>query len=720
MNRLLITTSAVRALGSWAQWAERHCCEVADSPGMCCYGPGYLTWGVQSNWNYVAAMATLSVQPNVSDAALWRARALAALRFALVTHVTGNRYCPDGKKWGHSWISMLGIERAMHGIFCLKNALTPEDQSALRRVLTSEANWLLHEAQRGKQIGVVAGKWNSSGRNAPESNIWSGCLLWRVARMYPDEVWAPAWADLAHDYLINGVSIDADAESDTPLAGKPIRARHVGANFFPHFALDHHGYLNVGYMAICVSNAAMLHFDMRRSGFELPASLDHHQADLWKTLRRMIFSDGRLARIGGDTRVRYAYCQDYLLPALLYAADRFQDPYALGLAERQVAWIMREAETNMDGSFYGARLAHLRDTNPHYYTRLESDRAVVLAMLLNYLPLVSVPPSPRTAFDESAAGDWLEEGHGAALSRCPSRLASFSWRAFGLGQALCLPPGDSSLAEWSRNLCPVVRFLGDDESGRSPHRRLIQQRLQPIVGGFVTCGSIMEGVDVAIDEGASCTDQAVTRLAFAALPDGHTCVALQYVVCATDRIGVLVELKGLHLNIPNDIFNESRRVIRSASGKQDLMAPAKQNEIVRVAGKWINIDESLGVVMLYGSDTLCIDRAAERRGGKYKSLHVEEVCSGVYRGLMRTRPGEVLVDIGCAVLSNVDAAGTSAFAVRRLNLAAPFLRGVCVNGFDGKTYAVIANFGADDAETEVFGTLMGVPAGTAIMETAEK
>ena len=52
--------------------------------------------------------------------------------------------------------------------------------------------------------------------------------------------------------------------------GKPVREWHVGANFFPNYALDHHGYLNVGYMVICVCNAAMLHFDCRLPGCHGP------------------------------------------------------------------------------------------------------------------------------------------------------------------------------------------------------------------------------------------------------------------------------------------------------------------------------------------------------------------------------------------------------------------------------------------------------------------
>ncbi len=704
----------------WATWAERHVHPHHSEPVLSGYGPGYLHWGVQSNWNYLAAMATLAATPGVRDGERWRRRSLGALRLALATHVTGDRTCGDGRQWGDTWISMLGIERAMHGVVHLEEAMEDTDRDALRRVLVAEANWLLREGSRGRFSGVVAGKWASDGRNNPESNIWSGTLLWRVACSYPDEPNASAWRDLAHDYLINGVSIERDAEYDTRVAGRAISDRYQGANFFPNYALDHHGYLNVGYMAICASNAAILHFDAKRARSARPESLDHHQRDLWNVLKRMVFADGRLARIGGDSRVRYAYCQEYLLPALLYAADRFGDGHALELAERQLALVRCEADANGDGSFYGTRLASLREGNPHYFTRLESDRAIVLAMLINYLPLVDVPSPAPLPFEEAVAGDWFEQEHGAVMTRSPRRFASFSWRARELGQGLCLPSKDSSLAEWSRNLCPVIRFLGDTDRTGTAHRRLLHSTVTPVAGGFVTFGEIMEGVDVGIDEGARCTDQAITQLAFAALPDDRTCVVLQRVVCATDRTGYVAEVKGLHLNIPNDLFNDGVRTVSSAEGDTDLHGHIAVDELLQVPGQWGCIDGVLGVMLIRGDDGLCIDRSAAPRGGPYRSLRVDELCSGVHRGVRRVGPGEILVDLCCAILAGANTVETSALEAATVAWDSQGVRAVRVRGADGLRYLVAANFSSEAAQISLEAHAVTVPAQSALMQATER
>ncbi len=544
--------------------------------------------------------------------------------------------------------------------------------------------------------------------------------------MYPDEPNSAVWIERAHTYFINGISIPSDAEDDTVVAGRPVSARHTGPNFFPNYALDHHGYLNVGYMVICMSNAAMLAFDMRKAGLPVPDSLTHHQAELWDVLRRFTFGNGRLARIGGDSRVRYAYCQEYLLPSLLYAADVLGDAHALALVDCQLALIEQEMAASDDGTFYGNRMGHMRDTNPHYFTRLESDRACVLSMVVNYLPLVTEPPQTAVSFESSVAGGWCEPDHGAVLHRSPARLASFAWRARGLTQGLCLPPSEAAAinaAEWALNLAPVVRFLGDDGDDSGKHRRLLRHHIATFPGGFATCGAVMEGVDIRVDEGAEGTDQAVTHLACAALPDGRTCVGLQLVVAAEDRLGYLMELKGLHLNVANDCFNEFTRVVHCASGEIRLVSPPERDQTLSTGGTWLSIDDVIGVRVLYGSEELVMDRSRARRAGKYGSLFVEEVCSSVQRGLVLTQPGQILIDTGFAVLSGTPLGGTAAatgvMEGGEVDLDRPLLRGAWVDCGDGQRYVVVANFSDAAASASVFGTGVEIPPGTAVVRSIQ-
>jgi len=686
-------------LDNWAKASETYWSTIPGHPEWGVYGTGYNGWGVQTTQTYLAAMAALAHYGNGVpgiDIEWAKDRALAALRFNLASHKSGDFHCTDNTQWGHTWISALGIERMMFGVHLLRPHFSDQDEESLQRVLVSEANWLLTDYHRGKEIGIKANQWASDGGNDPESNIWNGALLWRVSQMYPFHQNVAAWQERAHCFLINGVSIPDDAQNMKIIAGKPISERFIGANFFPNYALDHHGYLNVGYITICISNAAMLHFDLKLAGLNRPESLDHHQADLWKVLRRMIFSDGRLARIGGDTRVRYAYCQEYLLPALLYAADQFNDGHALDLIKSQLTLIQQEADDAGDGSFYGNRLDKLKKHSLHYYTRLESDRACALGMLLAYRELVESPEEPQQSFENSVRGNWCEPEHGAALHRSETRFASSSWRASGLAQGLCLPPDDGHLAEWENNLAGKVEFANHPQDTKT-HRRLENYHIDEFDGGFVTCGSIIEGVDISIAEGWKATDSAIHQIAFAALPDNHTVIGLQH--CRmNDRRGYVAQIKGMQFNLPNDLYNNYQRELFTVSGKSTFTSPSPQEECISLDSKWANIENRIGLVGLYGADNLAIHRHPERRAGALQSLFVEEIC---FPGITETtlfEAGEIILDVGWTVLSSVDADTTKYFckAHQKVLLDTEFedVRAVRIKAADQNEYIMIANFSA--------------------------
>jgi hypothetical protein len=702
---------ARRCLALVARWvghAESAWYDLPGRPGLGCYGTGYNAWGVQTNQKYLAALAALAALGEsaagvpAAQADQARARALAALRFSLWSHRSGGGACTDGTAWGHTWISALGVERMMFGVRLLEPAMTEEDLAGLRRMLISEADWICDRHARGKGQGVFGDRWNASGLNAPESNLWNGALLWRTAVMYPDEPRAGDWREKAHAFLINSVSVPQDALDSRLVAGRPVKERHVGANFFPNYALDHHGYLNVGYMVICLSNAAMLHFDLKSAGLPAPESLYHHQADLWRVVRRMVFEHGRLARLGGDTRLRYTYCQEYLLPTLLYAADALGDEHALALFEAQLDWIEQEAAGNPDGSFYGARLAALAANSPYYYTRLESDRACVLAMAAAHLQRLPEWPAPdraaAAAFEASVAGAWCEPEHGAVLHRSPTRLVSFAWRAHGLAQGLCLPPDQDHLAEWSHNLAGRVRFLGDSDNAAA-HRELVRHEIAEFPGGFATSGELIEGNHLVIPEGTRLERAGRFQLAFAALPDGHTVVGLQQIRAGNLRVYVK-EIKGLHLNVPNDLFNGGRRRLDTARGPLDLAGPPARDEVLDTGSAWLSIEGQIGVAALYGAPSLVVDRSAGRRGGAYESLYVEEICLGHFRGMRCADPGELLLDAGWAVMTRAGAERAARFLARAVAVAGPDqgpdLRVVFVEGLDERRYLVAANFGADE------------------------
>ncbi|MFC7620992.1 hypothetical protein [Microlunatus sp. GCM10028923] len=684
----------IDSLATWAAAADRDWVDPDGDGTFGWYGTGYDNWGVQTNQKYLGAVGALAAL--TEDDRLAR-RALAALRFSIRSHRSGGGSCADGKPWGHTWISALGIERMMYGVDLLADRVEPELAAGLDRMLVSEAEWIRTAFHRGRSRGVVGGLWNVSGRNAPESNLWAGALLWRTAQRVPDHPQRPVWEELARTFMINGVSVPADRNDPTMIDGRPVRERFRGANFFDSYALDHHGYLNVGYMIICVSNAAILHFDLKRRGEPAPEALHHHQADLWRVVRPLIAPDGRLLRIGGDSRVRYAYCQEYLLPSLCYAADRLGDPEAIELLDAQLDLIVREQRGNPDGSFYGSRLAELAATSPYYLTRLESDRACALGTALADLDqLEDSGTALRQAQDTAGSWSWIDHDHQAVALRDEHRLASFSWRAFSGTQGLCVPLVDGSLAEWDLNLAPEITVLGDQGEPGRLSRAVTRSRVTEVEGGFVTSGTVVEGVRLSIPEGWTGGDGARTMIAVAALPDGHTMIGIHRTVTADWWVGI-GSVKGLHLNVPNDVLNDSRRRYVHAGGTVELEPGAAEQLAL---GRWVAVDDVLGAVGLWGSGELIMDRSARRRGGPQHSLFVDELCFPHWTGPKHLPPGSVLVEHAFAVLAGCDTATTARFA--DANPARPAdldgeLAGATVTALDGHRYRLLLNL----AETPV-------------------
>jgi hypothetical protein len=581
----------LRTLEGWPRYAEQYWYDDPERHELGCFGTGYNSWGVQTNQKSLGAMAVLAADPETDEQAVGCSRealldkALRALRFSLASHVSGDHHCTDGTQWGHTWISGLGIERMMHGVQAIEAELTDADREGLVRAICSDADWLLDLPTQGTL-------WAHEGGNKPESNIWNGAICARAAGLAPDHPHAAAWTEKAHLNFLNGISIPADAYDETVIAGKPVREWHVGPNFFPSYALDHHGYLNVGYMIICLSNIAMLHYGFGLEGIDLPESLYHHAPDLWQVVRNFIFEDGRLARIGGDTRQRYCYCQDYLLPTLLWVSEYLGDEEAVAFERGALGLIQQEQAHNNDGSFLSERLQTIRATNPYYYTRLESDKAVVLSMNAFWRRVFTpdavssvgrglVPRRPLSATTDGAVQalrtqtspalqkTWQESDHGAVLHRSPRRLASWSWRAAEAPQGLCLPPDRSDLAEWCENLGGRVAVAG--EQGK---RTVLTHSQKLFHGGFITTGTMADSTKAYFAEGWTSQEPVAHKLAVVALPDERTMVILEH--CRVHTRTYLREIKGLKLNVPNDLFNGFRRVYTTQAG--EVTADRRGNE----------------------------------------------------------------------------------------------------------------------------------------------
>jgi hypothetical protein len=564
---------------------------------------------------------------------------------------------------------MCGFHRAMYAIEAIEDELTVEDREALKRIYLSEAEWLLRE------YPVEAGLTE---HNKPESNIWNGSILMRAAMMYPEAENSRLYLEKACKFFANGISVPSDETA------RETRDLFVGPNFTEQYGLNHHRYLNVGYMNICLSNIAMLHFSAKHHGWKLPEMLYHHAKELWRLVRTFTYKDGRLLRVGGDSRARYCYCQDYALPVWPLVEDLWGEDCG-SLESGWLEILKKETTANADGSFLSERFSSLEYQSPLYYTRLESDRANVISMLVSWYN--RFPFNPQKKSETLAA--WDDEFFGAAFCAAGNRYASFTWNASEKPQGLCVPRDDSSFAEWRRNLAGSVRGTGavnDEEI--SGHRE------QVFPGGFITSGSTICYSDSFVAEGQTREDVARKVIAFAALPDEKTVLGIQYAVSLNRIYGSLI--KGIFWHIPNDIFNRSRRFIDCEKGNYILRGGhwADRKEILP-AGNWINADGKAGLVSTL---PLTIVRNGKRQIGVKSqpdingSIYSEEVCAPYEERNRWYERGEILIDVAYAShIGSAEETRKLSESLATRDTGVPALRIITVKGNDGRGYTLILN-----------------------------
>lgn len=695
-NRNEVWNGYANLLKKWVVFSQKHLYVLPENNELICYGAGeHGHWGTHTHQKAFSAFAIAATLDEIdwSDTPITRElvlkQALGMLRYTLFTHVSMEHVCTDGDKWGNNWIYVLGIERMYHAIEAIDKYLTDDDRERLKVIILSECEFLLNE------YTIKAGlynppkgspNWAESNKNKPESNIWNGAIIYRALALYDDMPNREAYLDKARRFFANGISIPSDEFSEEIVDGQRIGDLFVGANMFESYACNHHGYMNVGYMVICLSNIAMLHFFLKDKNIKPDDMIYRHLKEQWKLINTCTFDDGRLFRIGGDSRARYCYCQDYAMPMWALIEDFLGED----CSEYEAAWLkilQTETAANADGSFLSNRFGHFEERSPVYYTRLESDRANVISMYLYWHKKYGLE---RTAKGEKLQS-WEDEYHGASLAVTENRYASFIWRASEKPQGMLLPKNDSSLAEWRFNLAGRIEGVG-----RKNLDELESCASQSFDGGFVTFGSTLSFSDDFMAEGQQKETMARKYVAFAALPDDSTILCLQYAK-ALNRTFVS-KVRGIFWSVPNDIFNGCARTIFTENDTRELKGGkyADKYETVQI-GKYANFDGKIGIA---SNVPMTLVRSGERQvmlKGRDNSgtLYAEEICAPYISKPQWFNRGDTIIDVGFA-MSLGDSASTNQMKDRLIYPCLTKLKAVGVTAKDGKTYALVANMSPED------------------------
>ncbi len=294
---------------------------------------------------------------------------------------------------------------------------------------------------------------------------------------------------------------------------------------------------------------------------------------------------------------------------------------------------------------------------------------------------------------------WSDSYHGACLQRGQNRVASWTWAAAQPPVGLCLPVERSDLAEWRYNLGGEIKGLGSLN-----FQEVISHQERHFPGGFLTWGTTHFHSQRMSAEGQADEIIAEQKIVFVALPDDATTIILQKAVNLARRT-YLASFKGLFLQIPNDLFNGNKRTYFGQRGETQLMGFGSQQELLDLQSSWLNIEDRLGLIGIYGAPSLSINRPGHRQLGLTPSfqrdnantggqLFADEICYPVKNGLHTHEPEAVIYDL--AVLQQVGASHLETQKYAESGKCSsvfmhPQLRAIEARGVDGNKYLLLAN-----------------------------
>ena len=483
-----------------------------------------------------------------------------------------------------------------------------------------------------------------------------------------------------------------------PFGTSTVKDLHVGANFTENYSLNHHDYMNVGYAALTLSNIGFLHFSFKNQGYNLPQEVYFHAKELWENLKRFFFHDGRIIRCGGDSRIRYSYCQDYAVPAWLFAYDKFKDEDALEFEKKWFDIIKFESSLNADCSFLSTRLENIKKSSPFYYTRLEGDRAVSCSFGLYWREkgLLNIPEKIE---EKKVLEDfWHDDFHGATISTNEKRIASWCWKGEKTATGIFVPTFNSNMAEWEHNLSG--KFI----TSNIAETKLIHFNDRISSNTFSTCGKIVWTEKNPLGEGEREAVFAEHVIAFITLPDGESSIVIQYAQ-STRRI-FLHKIQGLNLMMPNDIFNNLQRKYYSDGKQYVIYGIPEKEEVIKIPSPYLNIDGKLTLVNFYGGNGFTIYRPNKRQigctGFPHTSLYCDEICTEFSQVYDFVNSNTTLLDNATLLTCNnnltIDTIPTcNVFH----NEKYPTLKMLKVNNVINKNYFIIVNFGEYEVNVDL-------------------
>lgn len=575
----------VQMLAQFSRHAETLWHETPSVPKTGYWGNGVSggNEGIRAVANTALVQAVLLKKTDALDAStrqVYLDHAIAGIRYAAETHITGARKCIDGKQWGNSWQSAMWAANMGFAAWVLWDDLDAGLRKSVEQAMVYEANRFLDRKPPGN-------RW---GDTKAEENGWDQICISLAPNMFREHPNAPKWEQKSIEYMMNTVSVPRDAKDGTIRDGRPVKDWVSTANYHPDFTLENHGFFHPTYAMVSPAEVGQGAIFYAYAGRPIPQAAGHNLKHTWMLLQSFMLPSGYWAYPQG---MDWALNSDGHIHYLAWLATYSKDPLAAGMEKQVAQYIRGHRRVHGDETFAGraSRLGFAREA-------ITGER---IAYCLMFHKLLSSTASERTIREaKELIGVRRHSLVDLITHRTDSKFASFSWKNKIMGLVMPIGPGHDGNPYFT-----------------TPYT-------SSIVGSFVLSPTVPEGTRVVgrswrkTDSGFETEGTLLLngglleqRLKFTSV--GEKTVIYQDVVTARADVCIAQEL-GVPIGIENDEFTGDRRMLYHQDGSQVVMGP-DTDSLIRISGKWANVDGRLGILQVVGSGLAYRDVPKYNRDG---------------------------------------------------------------------------------------------------------
>lgn len=528
-----------------------------------------------------AALLKYSDIPKGAERKEMQRKAIAAIRYAVSTHLTGTQKCVDNKQWGNSWQSAMWTAPIAWGAWMLWDDLDADLQKGVESVVA-------YEADRFLKVKPPSGLW---GDTKAEENGWDLSCIALAPNMFPNHPHAAAWREKAIEYMMNVLSTGADRKDNTIVDGRPVSQWNCTENIHPDFTLENHNILHPSYMqcsSYFLTEAAMAYAYAHQP---IPQAASHHLMDVWRTFQTILLPTGETA---------YPQGQDWELhglnPINLFASlgTLMKDPVAAKMEKINIQY-MRAWQQFSNGSLAvpGSPLGFTRSS-------IQAEQAT-----WSFLAHKVFGP----ATDEAAPVQPDLVKHyllvDLIMHRTASKFVSFSWKNRVMGELASTAAGHESNPFF---FVPIWNgFIGATDLADHTDKKITagEHSVKKFENGFETTGAIQ-------------TNGGLLKQMLRMTSLGEKTVVYQDRITALSDVSVTRE-QGIPVGIENDEVTGGKRTVYYGGGKTTFDWQKPQPAFA-VAGNWANVDGRLGVVAVNGSGIAYVQATGYNPQGLYADV----------------------------------------------------------------------------------------------------